>query len=199
MTDTKPTTTITIPTEYLRACFDLAPKDDIRYYLNGVYLNNKGYLDVTSGHYAARFECEELKELPESVVLYRQQLDFYLKKLQASGGKEGTDITVNYVEQSIVLEGKMRNGTEVSELGDIREGRYPDLSRFINFDTEKPEKQSTQEWLLLNWDYAALFQKALKRIAKHGFVELKMKDGQASAWSSEVPGFKGVIMPIRRN
>lgn len=199
MTDTKPTTTITIPTEYLRACFDLAPKDDIRYYLNGVYLNNNGYLDVTTGHYAARFECDELKELPESVVLFRQQLDFYLKKLQASGGKEGTDITVNYVEKSIVLEGKMRNGTEVSELGDIREGRYPDISRFINFDTEKPEKQSTQEWLLLNWDYAALFQKTLKRIAKHAFVELKMQNGQARAWSSEVPGFKGVIMPIRRN
>ena len=194
-----PTTTITIPTEYLRACFDLAPKGEFRKYLNGVYLCNTGYMQVSNGHYLAGFEIKELTDLPESVLIPQHLLDFYLKKLQASGGNDGTYITVNYAAQSIKLEGNKRNGTEVSEIGDMKDNYYPPVSGYMRFDIEEPEKRPMQEWLLINWDYAALIQKAVRRINVHAHVELKMQNKQARAWAAAVPEFKGVIAPINRN
>ena len=190
-----PTTDVLIPTGFLRAALDLAPKGDIRYYLNGAFLNNEGFLDVTNGHYAVRFEVEELKDLPESVVLTRAQLDFYLKKIQLAGGKEGTTITVDYEAKTIVLSGDNRTGQEQIEQGDLKEGRYPELARVIYEVNPDRDQLSFQ---CLNWDYAALIQKAARRVNKEAYVELFPHRKGFSLWSAEVPGMSGTIMPIRR-
>ena len=189
------TTEILIPTGFLRAAVDLAPKDDIRYYLNGAFLNNKGFLDVTNGHYVVRFEVEELKDLPESVLLTRAQIDFYLKKIQLAGGKEGTTITVNYATETISLSGGDRTGQEQFEQRDLKEDRFPDLTRFIYEVDPERDQLSFQ---CLNWDYAARMQKAARRVNKEAYVELFPHEKGFSLWSAEVPGMTGTIMPIRR-
>ena len=192
---THPTTEILIPTGFLRAALDLAPKNDVRFYLNGAYLNNEGFLDVTNGHYAVRFEIEELKDLPESVVLTRSQLDFFLKKIQLSGGKEGTTITVDYEAKTIVLSGANRTGEEQFEQGVFIEANYPDLTRVI-YEVNPDSDQLTFQ--CLNWDYAALIQKAARRVNKEAYVELFPHEKGFSLWSDYVPGMTGTIMPIKR-
>lgn len=192
---THPTTDVLIPTGFLRAALDLAPKNDVRFYFNGAYLNNKGFLDVTNGHYAVRFEVEELQDLPESVILTRTQLDFYLKKIQLSGGKEGTTIAVDYAAKTIVLSGGDRTGQEQIEQGVFLEDRYPDLTRVIHEVDPERDQLSFQ---CLNWDYAALMQKAARRVNKEAYVELFPHEKGFSLWSGDVPGMAGTIMPIRR-
>lgn len=56
MTDT----TLTVPTDRLRAALICASTEQIRYYLNGVYVDPKGYLVSTDGH---RLFCGKL-DLP---------------------------------------------------------------------------------------------------------------------------------------
>lgn len=47
----------------------VAPTNHIRHYLNGIFINPKGYLEATDGFVAIRIKIDDVNELPKEPIL----------------------------------------------------------------------------------------------------------------------------------
>lgn len=57
-----------LPAKPIKAAMYYMAKMDVRYYLNGVHINPKGYIEATNGHCAIRVKCEEAKQYESTIV-----------------------------------------------------------------------------------------------------------------------------------
>lgn len=58
-----------IPAKLIRAAMIFQARQDVRYYLHGIHINADGHIEATNGHVALRAECEEAKDLEESLIV----------------------------------------------------------------------------------------------------------------------------------
>ena len=68
---------ISIKINTLKAALLASPKDDIRYYLDGVFLDKAGYVVATNGHYM--FVKQEPFILDSDIIIPNRFLEFALK------------------------------------------------------------------------------------------------------------------------
>jgi len=101
----------------LKALVAIAPKSDIRYYLNGVYVT-PDHMTVTDGHRILRVERETA--ISDSVILCRASLDRALKLFTAKD--EG--LSVMDADGAHVWLGRI-DGDRVRV--DTVDGRFPDV------------------------------------------------------------------------
>ena len=110
----------------LKALITIAPKKDVRYYLNGIHIDLDGILVVTDGSILLKIEdLDVTNEGNETVVMCRKSLDLTLKYFRAS---DKLSITIKENGEVYLNERKV----------DTIEGRFPDYKRVIDtshFDT----------------------------------------------------------------
>jgi DNA polymerase III sliding clamp (beta) subunit (PCNA family) len=181
----------------LTACYAIAPKTDVRYYLNGVKLKSMptGYvIEATDGHRLVQFKSESLIQGHEvDTILDIKHVKLFIDKIKAMGYHK-TDIN------EVFITGISDNKIDF-DLGSIDtiDGRYPDCERVI----WKEEPTGTKE---IGFDarFLADIVKVTKPFISTKFQGIKMefKDSSSSTritFDTGIDGLKSVIiiMPCR--
>jgi DNA polymerase-3 subunit beta len=135
-------TTIEIKT--IKALLHFAAKKDIRYYLQGVHIEQGAtgtYAVATNGHYIAIARIDAQAQTPASVIVGSGQLAAAIKgaKGAAMVGADGPRVTIKT--------------TAGETTGDAVEAQYPDWRRVIR-------APQTGEQAYFNPEYLATVQKA---------------------------------------
>lgn len=179
----------------LRLAFNFAAKNDIRYYLCAV-LVTKTHLIASNGHRLAYIKCEnELPDGMESILIPREQVDFFLKK---------TTKSKVYLLASInILPDKNIDGNFLLSCGNHYESfspideKYPDFKKITGEIMLQPE--GTGHKLQFNWNYLATAQQLLNEYMGKG----KKRPDSFDLCTNEKCGFFMtdnaviVIMPTR--
>ena len=175
----------TIENRLIQSLAFMTPKNDIRAYLNAIYID-KGRAVVTNGHYLLVARIQE----------FEGEDSCYIMPEWVKGIK--TDkVTIETVDNGIMV-----NGVTYPKYD---QGRYPDYRRVI------PEKTSGEP-AQFSTKYLAMFAKVEKLLGKgkefdkekgifvSAFGMLTIHhNGEAAAiiTSNASPDFLGVLMPIR--
>ena len=172
--------------DYLRACILHTAKQDVRFYMCGVYLGD-GFMSATDGHKMIIIEdkcfngCDYI--IPNGVV------DFFIKKLKANPMQKDVCLKIG------------EDGFNIMELMDHYEyfkfidGKFPNIKKV---DIEKPEKSEGRPMFDIKYMHDLLksfqilngssYQKGLNIIcngdAERAYVEM-------------TDNAHGVIMPMR--
>lgn len=193
---------VTIPNKYLRALLPLVPKTDIRYYLCGIFLDSKnGRMTVTNGHYLVLIECIELKKLPKDIIIPRQMVEWYLRKLTT---RSEPDCFVEYSKKTkeVTLSGiRKPGGLLVKEVAKEIEGKYPDVSKVIDYDFTADSDTAGN----FNYEYLAAIQKAAgvaSGFTSRSIIDVRQTNNDdklpiALISSQIMPEFKAVVMGLR--
>jgi len=175
----------TIENRLLQSLAIMTPKNDVRAYLNAIYIN-KGRAVVTNGHYLI------LVRTPE----FEGEDSCYIMPEWVKGIK--TDkVTIETVDNGIMV-----NGVTYPKYD---QGRYPDYRRVI------PEKTSGEP-AQFSTKYLAMFAKVEKLLGKGeefdkekgifvsapGMLTIHHNGENAAIITSNAsPDFLGVLMPLR--
>ena len=100
----------------LKGLTAVAPKNDVRYYLNGIYITPTRFI-ATDGHMMVVVE-QETADVVEPVIVCRTDLSNKLKMFNKK-----SELTLNFVDGEPYLNEMKLNTVD---------GRYPDVSRVIN-------------------------------------------------------------------
>lgn len=92
--------TVNMPVRSLQALVDIAPKQDIRYYLVGVCIRPAaGHAIATTGTILLMLEIDPTPDAPEFIISRAQCLDV-LKACKALGKRAPETVTIEYQPQS---------------------------------------------------------------------------------------------------
>ena len=182
----------------LVACYAIAPKTNIRYFLNGVHFKNSstGYtVEATDGHRLVQFKSESIVQGSEvDVILDIKHVKLLIDKIKALGYHK-TDLN------EVFVEGITDTQIELSVLGrfDTINGKYPDCERVI----WKEESREIRE-IGMDARYLADIVKVTKPFIsmKPQPVKLEFKDSNSSVrvtFENGIDNLKSVliIMPCR--
>lgn len=182
---------IELPVRYLQAIALFAARRDVRYYLNGVAINNE-HLVATNGHHCGAIPlttdmCEDIMDV--NIIIPLETINTFLKGISTADKKkynceigigiEGL-VTLNFRDTSITTKGI--------------DGRYPDWQRVV-VEVEEPVPHGG-----FNWEYMVLFQKACNILTKDkiGGVELRTNGTNAAQVKfHKCTEFKGTLMPMK--
>ncbi len=181
----------------LTACYAIAPKNDCRYYLNGVHFKSMptGYtVEATDGHRLVQFKSESIVQGGEvDVILDGKHVKLLIDKIKAMGYHK-TDLN------EVFITGIKDNQIDFN-LGSVEtiSGKYPDCERVI----WKDESKGTRE-IGMDARYLADIVKVTKPFIsmKPQPVKLEFKGSNSSVrvtFNTNVDGLKSVlvIMPCR--
>lgn len=177
----------------LKAMSRLAPKSDIRYYLNGLHVvqDNRGtYIEATNGHMLGRLLIDETPVAnPCSVILPLESI-----KTLAATGKKGSE-TVCFTVEGVKISAINPQGETM--IFQAVEGKFPDCDRVVPTVTS----DSVIEPSTYNPEYIQAFYDCAKDLGSscNGItVQIKQRgnDGGIVNIDSE-PLFVGIIMPMR--
>jgi DNA polymerase-3 subunit beta len=181
----------TIKQSQLKAMINLAAKQDIRYYLNGVFVEfnqTTTRLVVTDGHKLGVFNHHsEDNQGAGSLIIPREVIENLPK-----AGKFDPELTFiksdgNAASWTIVIPG----GTQI--VFQQVEGKFPDYRRVCDFKT-------SGEAASFNYEYLVQFLKVQHALGGSKGSTLNLyQNGNSSALVTlaGVDNFAGVIMPIR--
>lgn len=145
-----PAQELELPLNFVKAALSIAPKDDTRYYLNGVYVQQLDDLVVrlvaTDGHrlFVSSFEQKtEIAWARPGVILPREELERIVKYV----GKDAPGLRVEFGVNHPSLKIHEIAGMAVFTLKAI-DGKYPDYQRVVDsaasvFSAEREELQQT--------------------------------------------------------
>lgn len=156
---------LVIPAKIIRAAKIFQAKKDVRYYLNGLHFDPRGYVEATNGHVAIRIECEQCKQLSKKMIL-----DIKGAKIPAKSDE--LEFVSMSDKRGVVL---MRDGA-LKDLDEVRsfeviDGVFPDVDRVIpKTDLEKIDH------IGINAEYLKDIAEAQKILSqKHGGITLKFR------------------------
>lgn len=183
-----------VPLVLLKSALVCAAKNDIRFYLNGVALD-QGHIVATDGHRMFYAPFESIKDLPQ-IIIPREAIEFIAKKASGIGKKDPEKVNVK-----IHIDGckGTLNVLDCTESFTLIDGKFPEWKRII----PKPAMQKYEsQTLMFNWQYMADFQKIAKLLGcKYSGVELSPSsiNTQAAIIDFFHPYFpcNGVLMPMR--
>ena len=171
-----------------RALVSIAPKNDVRYYMNGVWADfEKCRFVATNGHML--LDTPARGTPPDvcagSTIIPRDALDSIAK-----GGKTDDQIEIAYDHQTGLIKLTRQTGMAmtVSEV----DGRYPDVDRVI-------PGYVSNEIAQYNADYLATCQKAIRLCCGSNNLHPHMAHNGTSAgiMSAAESDTYAVIMPVR--
>jgi DNA polymerase-3 subunit beta len=181
----------TIKQSQLKAMINLASKQDIRYYLNGVFVEfnqQTTRLVATDGHKLGVLNHpSEDNQGAGSLIIPREVIENLPKAGKFDPELTITKCPINHASWTIVIPG----GTQI--VFQQIEGTFPDYRRVCNFKT-------SGEAASFNYEYLVQFLKVQKALggSKTNTVNL-YQNGTSGALVTlaGVDNFAGVIMPIR--
>lgn len=159
-----------IPANYLKAAALLSAKNDIRQYLNGVYVTGN-HLVATDGTVAVVLRLAETS--PDSYII------------------------PNEVLKRVKLFSTMSINVTATQIADItytpQEGKFPDYMRIV------PRGKMSGEVAHFDFDKLTMFKKAIALITgqKNPFVCLEHNGPSGARVTCSSPDFVGVVMPFR--
>ena len=181
----------------LVACYAIAPKNEVRYYLNGVHIksNLDGVtIEATDGHRLVQFKSINLIQGIEfETILDIKHVKLFIDKIKAMGYHK-TDLHEVYATG-------MSNQSIDFNLGsvDIMDARFPDCERVIWKDSPSDVRE-----IGFDAKYLADIVKVTKPFINgtHQPVKLEFKDSASSTritFDNGIDGLNGVmiIMPCR--
>ena len=185
-----------IPLAVLKAAVICAAKGDIRFYLNGVAID-QGNVVSTDGHRLFYVEIDDIDPKLPQVIIPREAIEYLSKK--ATGIK---DIEKRVKISIDGLEGKLTvQGTDITESFRAIDGKFPQWKQIIP-KSDRPEYEG--EFPTFNWQYLVDFQKVAKALgdkSKSPQVKLTPTIGPSSAAFIDFPAVefkaRGVLMPLR--
>jgi len=210
---------IDLPLAHLHAVSLFVANQDVRYYLNGVCID-QGHIVATNGHYMAamplgtKYDDIQIIIPDESIKAFLKQFTPKQKRLLTSSEIEyatetnaknkdailaGTKNKIPYdLTATISFDTETKNGVitckdKIVYFSAI-DGRFP------NFKTVIPKTDDTEYHGFYNWDYMTLFSKASKILGGGSFGAAWLKENGKDAAKVVIPHceeFIGVIMPMR--
>ncbi len=185
-----------LPLVLLKAALICASKNDIRFYLNGVAID-QGHIVATDGHRMFYAPLESIKEMPQ-VIIPRDAIEFLVKKAAGVGKKNPEEVIVKVeidgTQGKLIVREYQENFRPI-------DGKFPEWKRLIPKSAMQKYEGQT---LMFNWQYMADFQKIAKLLGcKNQGVELSPSSisTQPAIIDFYHPLFpcNGVIMPMRQN
>jgi len=176
----------TFPFAWLQGLRVLSAKNDVRYYLNGVAIQD-GRLAATTGLYIGVMQHPSLAGLPE-IIIPNETIDVFAKMVKAY---KDPDVTLRWTANVHAARGELIVGDTRLPFVAI-DGRYPPVSRVLMDDGIQQNG-----YCQFDWTYMVLFAKAAAKLTGEPspFVTL-LQDAdnhRARVRIPHAPYFDGVI------
>jgi len=194
--------TLTVSLATLRAARTHAAEGDVRYYLNGVYLDTAaGKVVATDGHRLFVANARGVKSVYPAVIVANETIDAALKQFtgEYARGKSGgtVDVTITIDETRVTI------GTPTGQVtGTAVEGRFPDWRRVV------PKADAVGEHVpaVLNPQYLADACEALaiarnvsKKAAGQHAIRIHMRGTDPTVITDNTIGVLALVMPMRND
>ena len=170
--------------KYLRAAVIHTAKQDVRFYLCGVYLGD-GFICATNGHTMIMIEDDILGL---GLIIPRDTILSLVKKI---GTRRDHELSIEIKDDGFGL---------ISCAGEFEyfkfiDGKFPDLKRV---DVQEPA-EPVACWNTYNADYVKNFQKSLHILhgSSHGSPMIKQTGENTSAYVCLTDNAHGILMPMR--
>lgn len=194
--------TLTVSLATLRAARTHAAEKDVRYYLQGVYLDTAaGKVVATDGHRLFAANARGVKSNYPAVIVPNETLDAALKQFtgEYARGKSlgAVDVTVTVDESHIAI------GTPTGSVtGKALDGRFPEWRRVV----PKAEDVGDQVPAVLNTQYLADACEALsiarnlsKKAASQHAIRIHMRGEFPTVVTDNTIGVLALVMPMRND
>jgi len=148
--------TFEVPVTALTAALTHAAKDDIRYYLNGVYLDaESGRIVATDGHRLLVIPCDAVRDGKLGVILPRDAVDFVLTTYRKMNKRDRVCCAAVVVTAGPDFELTVRFATGQSYGCKAIDGRFPDYGRIIPRELDGTPGSYNPEYILAASDALA--------------------------------------------
>ena len=176
----------------IAALIEFAAKNDIRYYLNGIYFevkDGKSVVAATNGHaLGAIYSSINTDATNVSLIVPRHAIEIAIKAGKVIG--KSFPLSIEITGDRAVLLWNKNEGIVFAPI----EAKFPDIERVI-------PKNVSGEISTINWGYLRAFEKASQILTgAKSWVPPKIGyNGNAGALITvpAFPNFTGVVMPIR--
>jgi DNA polymerase-3 subunit beta len=170
----------TIDIKTLKALMLFAGKSDIRYYLNGLHIEQGagGTLAVaTNGHAIAIARIDSEAYTPASCTINRQYIDAIKTKYAVTFTQnDAATVSIQTVDTKLTMP--------------LVDGRFPDWRRVVS-------AKQTGEQAYFAPDYAALVDKAGQIIGKRALAYVIQQNGNSVGYCSLGDHVHAYVMPLR--
>lgn len=187
---------IEIPMQLLDAALICTAKNDVRFYLCGIALDD-GHIVATDGHRGFACEIKALNKDTPQIILPAEAVRYFLKKIRPVDRSEDCILKVDFKNKK----GELRFVDSVESFSLI-DAKYPEWQRI--FPNRLVDGVNNDDYPQFNWNYLTDFQKVQKALGgsgKEGGVMLyPTGKNTAAVIGFEKTGFnhaKGVVMPLR--
>jgi DNA polymerase-3 subunit beta len=194
--------TLTVSLATLRAARTHAAEKDVRYYLQGVYLDTTaGKVVATDGHRLFAANARGVKSHYPAVIIPNETIDAALKQFTgeyARGKSLGTvDVTVTVDESHLAI------GTPTGSVtGKALDGRFPEWRRVV----PTPDAVGEHVPAVLNTQYLADACEALsiarnlsKKAASQHAIRIHMRGEFPTIVTDNTIGVLALVMPMRND
>lgn len=194
--------TLTVSLATLRAARTHAAEKDVRYYLQGVYLDTAaGKVVATDGHRLFAANARGVKSNYPAVIIPNETIDAALKQFtgEYARGKSlgAVDVTVTIDDNHIAI------GTPTGSVtGKALDGRFPDWRRVV----PKAEDVGEQVPAVLNTQYLTDACEALsiarnlsKKAASQHAIRIHMRGEFPTIVTDNTIGVLALVMPMRND
>jgi hypothetical protein len=194
--------TLTVSLATLRAARTHAATNDVRYYLQGVYLDTTaGKVVATDGHRLFAANARGVKSNYPAVIIPNETIDAALKQFtgEYARGKSlgAVDVTVTVDESHLAI------GTPTGSVtGKALDGRFPEWRRVV----PKAEDVGDQVPAVLNTQYLADACEALsiarnlsKKAAGQHAIRIHMRGEFPTVITDNTIGVLALVMPMRND
>lgn len=177
--------TIELQYKDLKAAALCKDKNDVRFYLTGVYLGD-GFIASTNGHVALIIDEENLKG--SDLIIPAESIDSLIKKV----GNNPIFKTVNLHQLDDGFWLLDHNGSY--ELFKPVDGKFPDIKRI---DIDKPKDIQFKEYPSFDFNYLNLFLKVGKIFGLNNSPTIYPTTETNSAYVELTDKAHGLLMPRR--
>jgi len=201
--------TITIPLSFLRAVSLFAAYQDVRYYLNGIYVDPDGVLVASNGHQMIVHELGEKSPLPVDPLNGATIIPIDAVQATIRAGRSTCTTTIPADNVTIAASQLIVH----TKSGDVSlpyqpiDGKFVDWRQIARSVKETAEKAQGERSICFHWPYLADCQTAFDLIAKGRLgqnakeataVQLTLSDNTAAiATCAVVPSTTCYVMPKR--
>lgn len=176
--------TIELKHKNLKAASLCKAKNDVRYYLTGIYVGD-GFVASTNGFLA--LICDESDSVGMDLIIPGESIDSLIRKV---GNKTRIETTLLH---QIDDEFWCMSHAGHFEMFRPIEGKYPDIKRV---DIPKPTEIQFKFYPKFNLEYLSIFQKVAK-VYKQAFPSFYPTTENHSAYVEITSDVHGILMPCR--
>lgn len=160
---------ISLPAKLIKGAMNYQAKTDVRYYLNGVFISQKGFIAATDGQQLFNAECEDAKQLKEDLIVAIQgkvPAKAWKANLVFFGDNDGYIWYQSSGEKTL-----KKNNTKECNFFSVIDGKFPDIGKVM-----PKGKTKAVDTIAVNPSHMATVSKTLKDMgAVYPIVEFKLR------------------------